>query len=70
MGDHCTYVDTLGVSRPALVTATHGTVVPYCVNLLVVNDDPNQTDSYGRKIERFSSVVHRQNQQAHGNYWY
>jgi hypothetical protein len=39
------------------------------INVVVVNNDENQTDTYGRKIERFTSVVHESNQYAHGNYW-
>jgi hypothetical protein len=29
----------------------------------------SQTDSYGQKIERATSVPRREQQQAHGNYW-
>lgn len=35
-----------------------------------MNRDEGQTDTYGRKIERFTSVMHRNYQEAHGNYWY
>jgi hypothetical protein len=27
------------------------------------------TNSYGRQIERQTSIVHQSNQPAHGNYW-
>lgn len=40
-----------------------------CINLVYVNEAKDQTDSYGQKTVRESSVVHRTSQQAHGNYW-
>lgn len=39
------------------------------VNLIIISDDENKRDPYGRQIERHSSVVHQVNQFAHGNYW-
>lgn len=61
-----TFVDPTGHTRPALITRVWG---PQCINVVIVNRDENQEDSYGRKIERFTSVVHQSMQQAHGNYW-
>lgn len=67
IGAACTFVDPVGKERPALITAVWG---PQCVNVVYVNDDKNQGDTYGRKIERSTSVMHRSLQQAHGNYWF
>ena len=67
VGSACTYVDPTGKPRAAVITAIHG---DKCCNVVFVNDDENQWDSYGRKIERSTSVMRKDVQQAHGNYWY
>jgi ureidoglycolate hydrolase len=70
IGSPVVYVDSLGRERPALVTNCFGPLESNpSINVVVVNDDENQTDTYGRKIERFTSVVHQSSQYAHGNYW-
>lgn len=69
VGDSVTYVDPVAKERPALVTAVWGDEIPCSINVVYVNDDENQSDSYGRKIERSTSVPHRLQQTAHGNYW-
>jgi hypothetical protein len=70
IGSFVTYIDTLGRERPALVTNMFGPLESNpSINVVFVNDDENQTDSYGRKIERASSVVHHSYQYAHGNKW-
>jgi hypothetical protein len=70
IGSVVTYVDSTGHDRPALVTNCFGPLESKpSINVVIVNDDENQTDTYGRKIERFTSVVHQSNQWAHGNYW-
>jgi hypothetical protein len=70
IGSTVIYVDSLGRERNAIVTNCFGPLESKpSINVVVVNDDENQTDTYGRKIERFSSVVHEANQFAHGNYW-
>ncbi len=66
-GTHIIFVDEHGVSRDALVTAWHG---ESCCNLVFVTGDEKRSDSYGRQIERHSSVVHDANQPAHGMYWH
>jgi hypothetical protein len=66
VGSPCTYVDPVGQPRPAIITAVHGSE---CVNVVFVNDDKAQTDNYGRKTERATSVVSSARQQAHGNYY-
>jgi hypothetical protein len=72
IGQHVTYVDSLGNERNALVTyvGIPGDEETW-VNVVVVNSDPKQEDSYGRKIERFTSVSHQNKYGSamHGNYW-
>jgi len=69
IGDAVTYVDPVGRSRPALLTAVHGADETPSVNLVFVSDDETKGDPYGRQIERETSVVHQSHQGAHGNYW-
>lgn len=68
-GQYVTYVDPTAKERPALVTAVWGQEIPCSINVVFINSDEAQTDSYGRKIERSTSVPHRLQQTAHGNYW-
>lgn len=73
IGDHVIYGDTLGVEHDALVTnvwpqMSGDGVEPGC-NLLYLDKNPDQTDSWGRKIVRIGSCVHKSRQPAHGNYW-
>lgn len=42
---------------------------PPSLNLVFVSDDMAKDDSYGRQIERETSVVHQSRQPAHGNFW-
>lgn len=54
IGDVVTYTDETGVVHPsAVVTAVHG---PECINVVYVSEDTTKTDSYGRQIERATSV--------------
>lgn len=69
IGDAVWYVDPIGTQRAALLTAVHGGDSTPCVNLVFVSGDEERHDSYGRQIERESSVVHESNQSAHGNFW-
>lgn len=39
------------------------------LNLVFVSEDKDRDDTYGRQIERQTSIPHRTNQAAHGNYW-
>lgn len=66
-GTHIIFVDEHGIGRDALVTAWHGEL---CVNLVFVTGDEKRGDDYGRQISRHSSVVHNDNQPAHGMYWH
>lgn len=69
-GMHVIYVDTVGKDRDALVTAVHGPADKNpSINCVIVNDDDAQTDTYGNKTERWSSVSHQSAQWAHGNHW-
>lgn len=39
------------------------------VNLVILSDDEERTDSYGRQIERPTSISHASDNKSHGNYW-
>jgi hypothetical protein len=70
IGGVVTFTDTRGRDVPALVTAIHGPVnTNPSINVVHVSLDEFQTDSYGIKTVRASSVVHVDNQSAHGNYY-
>ena len=76
IGQHVLYVDALSKPRPAILTAVWRSTPEYMktrpipgVNLVVISDDEAKTDSYGRQIERFTSVVHMANQASPGWYW-
>jgi len=66
VGDPIVYVDPKGVKHNALVTAVWD---KQCINLIYVSGDPQREDSYGRQIERETSIVHAIIQTAPGNYW-
>jgi hypothetical protein len=78
-GMHVIYVDSRGVPRDATVTnwwmgsstgykLDGGSQEPGC-NVAFVSGDPAREDSYGRQIERQTSLIHHGSQPAHGNYW-
>lgn len=66
VGDVVVYHDELGAPHNALLTAvwTEDTV-----NLLYISGDEERHDSYGRQIERATSLLHGSKQDVHGNYW-
>lgn len=67
LGQKVVFCDAKGNDRDALVTAVWSET---CINLLWVSGDETKTDSYGRQIERQTSVTHATvSGQAHGNYW-
>jgi hypothetical protein len=78
-GTHVIYVDPFGLPRDALVTTWWGSGTPAKAdgkaehepgcNLAWVSGDPARDDGYGRQIERQTSLVHKGNQPAHGNFW-
>lgn len=78
VGNVVVYTDSQGEDLNALVTcvfgevgADHdGTIISApCVNVVFINKDPRCDDPYGRQTERDTSVVHKMDQQAHGNCW-
>lgn len=70
VGKEVVFVDSVGKQFPALITAIHGRPedVP-CVNVVFISGDETRQDSYGRQVERSTSVVHRSKQPAHGFYY-
>ena len=68
--DSVTFVDALSQSHSALVTAvfTRGNEPPG-VNVVYVSEDPDAHDQYGRQLVRETSIVHKDQQPAHGMYW-
>lgn len=76
VGQHVVYVDQYGKRHDALITIWWSAYEPYLsetgqpgCNLVLVSGEEAKTDSYGRQIERETSVVHRSKQVAHGRYW-
>jgi len=71
-GDHVIYVDEWRRRHNALLTCVHGEAAAEyqpSVNLLYVTEDNAKVDPYGNQTERRSSVPHRGDQRADGNYW-
>lgn len=66
VGAACVYIDPTGRRRDALITAAWS---PVGINLVYVNTDEGQEDSYGQKIARETSVTHVSTKHAPGNYW-
>ncbi len=70
------YGDHYAVEHDALCTAAwgesefedDGSGAP-CINVVYVSKDESKTDTYGRQIERDTSVPHRSSQTAPGNWW-
>lgn len=71
VGDAVVFCDDRGVDHSALVTAVHGPGDAdwVCINLLWVSGDGDRLDSYGRQVERASSIQRASVRCAHGNYW-
>jgi hypothetical protein len=66
VGDVVMYHDSLGVAHNALVTAVWSET---CINVVFISDDESRRDSYGRQIERQTSLLHAPAQPAFGMYW-
>ena len=67
VGKHVIFTDPVGREHDALIIAVHG---PQCINPVYVDDDTNQTDNYGRKLNKqYTSCSHGNQVQAHGNFW-
>ena len=71
IGEHVIYHDEVGKAFPALLTEVHlyNDDPNPVVNLLYVSDNKAEHDSYGRQIDRPSSISHGSVNKAHGNYW-
>ncbi len=65
-GQHVIYVDPVARQHDAVITAVWG---PTCINIVYVSPDDKRTDSWGRQIERSTSLSHRSVTPAHGNYF-
>lgn len=67
------YVDPVGKSHEALVTAVWGTgseafgVNP--INVVFISDDESKTDAYGRQMERETSIQAAGPTAAHGRFY-
>ena len=70
IGHHVKFFDAYGKEQDALVQAVWGDAegTP-SINIIVVSFDENKEDQYGRQIEHYTSVVHGDQQSAHGMYW-
>lgn len=66
VGDIVVYVDPTGKQHKALVTAWWGAD---CCNLVYVAGDEEKRDTYGRQIERETSVSRKSENWPHGNYF-
>lgn len=69
VGDVVTYRDEKGVDHNALVTVVHGNTAQSCINVVYLSSDETQRDSWGRQIERASSVQKKSEVTAHGRYF-
>jgi hypothetical protein len=66
VGEKVIYHNPVGKPFEALVTAVWG---PKCINIVFVSGDTERTDSFGRQIERQTSLSHVSNSPVHGQYW-
>ena len=74
IGEAIIFVDSVGREYDALVTAVHEGMAGKLadspgVNVVYVSGDESRTDSYGRQVERATSVVHESAQPASGMFW-
>ena len=68
-GDVVVYRDEHGVDHNALVTIVHGNTAQSCINVVYLTEDETKHDSWGRQIERASSVQRKSEFTAHGRYF-
>lgn len=78
-GQTVVFVDAEGIAHNALVTTFHygySSIEKHkelhgepCINLVFTSKDEAKQDSYGRQIERHTSVVHKSHQWANGMFW-
>ena len=64
--DVVTYKDEFGVDHKALVTSIHSND---CINVVYLSSDEAKRDSWGRQVERASSVQRQSDVTAHGRYF-
>lgn len=74
IGQGVIYVDKYGKARDALVTnwwhqSPERPDSEASVNIVFISDDVQKDDTYGRQLERETSVVHKSQQSAPGFYW-
>lgn len=77
VGDHVLWIDEHGKEHNALVLIVwdKGGMAPEypvenpTINLVVVNPDPSRDDSYGRQIERHTSVPSARRTTVRGRCW-
>lgn len=69
VGSTVEYVDPVGKSQEALVTAVWGEFGVNPINIVFVTDDKGKTDPYGRQIERATSVQAAGPATAHGRFY-
>lgn len=69
VGDVVIYRDETGVDHSALVTVVHGNTAQSCINVAYLSADESKRDSYGRQVERASSVQRKSDYTAHGRYF-
>ena len=55
VGDAVRFFDSYKKEHAALVTAVHSQT---CINVVFVSEDVTKSDTYGRQIERQTSVSH------------
>ena len=70
VGGPIIFVDAYGRQHDALITAIWGNPDDKpCINVVYVSSDADRQDSFGRQIERHTSIVHKGSQPAHGMYY-
>lgn len=66
IGDVVVWHDPKGNAYNALVTTVWSKTM---LNLVMVSNDENQKDGYGRQIQRQASAPHKRVTNVHGFYW-
>lgn len=72
IGETVVFVDEVGHASPALITAVweqHPDSPSPSLNLVLVHKDETMKDTYGRQIERRTSISHQTQQFAPAFYW-
>jgi hypothetical protein len=66
IGDAVIFTDSVGRDHNAVCTNFFG---PKCINVAHASADVARTDTYGRQLERSTSVLHQSGAPPHGNFW-